>query len=176
MLNGNSLSEGLCAEQPAEEQPEKADVKSEIKEKVIGEPEEEKLGEVVDDDALGADWGLVINQADLIFECLCHICMLLKIQWCCTKQPIANLRCRTGPNIFRRYADDDFLTIFIINIGMPPHMGSYLVDQLICICIFNCGDHPCGAVDIFFSDFKLYCHKKIGPIFRNICAMNIKME
>ena len=107
VLNGNSLSEGLCAEQPAEEQPEKADVKSEIKEKVIGEPEEEKLGEVVDDDALGADWGLVINQADLIFECLCDICMLLKIQWCCTKQPIANLRCRTGPNIFRRYADDD---------------------------------------------------------------------
>ena len=102
--------------------------------------------------------------------------MLLKMQWCCTKQPIANLLCRTRPNIFRRYADDDFLTIFIINIGMPPHMGSYLVDQLICICIFNCGDHPCGAVDIFFSDFKLYCHKKIGPIFRNICAMNIKME
>ena len=64
VLNGNSLSEGLCVEQPAEEPPEKADVKSEIKEKVIGEPEEEKLGEVVDDDALGADWGLVINQAD----------------------------------------------------------------------------------------------------------------
>ena len=49
VLNGNSLSEGLCVEQPAEEQPEKADVKSEIKEKVIGEPEEEKLG---DDDFL----------------------------------------------------------------------------------------------------------------------------
>ena len=59
---------------------------------------------------------------------------------------------------------------------MPPHMGSYLVDQLICIYIFNCGDHPCGAVDIFFSDFKLYCQKKIGQIFRNIRAMNIKME
>ena len=58
---------------------------------------------------------------------------------------------------------------------MPPHMGSYLVDQLICICIFNCGDHPCGAVDIFFSDFKLYCQKKIGQIFRNIRAMNIKI-
>ena len=62
VLDGNSLSEGVSVEQQAEEQPEKADVKSEIKE--IGEPEEEKLGEVVDDEALGADWGLVINQAD----------------------------------------------------------------------------------------------------------------
>merc|ERR550517_1720876 len=60
-----SPAEGACAEQPSsEEQSVETDFKSEIKEKVLEEPEEEKLGEVVDDDeALGADWGLVINQA-----------------------------------------------------------------------------------------------------------------
>merc|ERR1712181_18752 len=57
-------AEGACVEQPSEEkQPVETDFKSEIKEKVHEEPKEEKLGEVVDDEALGADWGLVINQA-----------------------------------------------------------------------------------------------------------------
>ena len=65
--NDNILSppEGVCAEQPvAGEHPVEADIKSETTEKVFEEPEKEKLGEVVDDEALGADWGLVINQAD----------------------------------------------------------------------------------------------------------------
>jgi len=64
--NDNILSpeEGACAEQSSEEQSVATDLKSEIKQNVLEEPEEEKLGEVVDDDeALGADWGLVINQA-----------------------------------------------------------------------------------------------------------------
>ena len=58
-----SPEEGACAEHSSEEQSVGTDFKSEIKEKVLEEPEEEKLGEVVDDEALGADWGLVINQA-----------------------------------------------------------------------------------------------------------------
>merc|ERR1712192_61025 len=62
--NDNVLSppaEGACAEQPSgEEQPVETDFKNEIEDKAL---EEEKLGEVVDDEALGADWGLVINQA-----------------------------------------------------------------------------------------------------------------
>jgi len=65
--NDNILSppEDDCAEQPsAGGHPVEADIKSETTEKVLEEPEKEKLGEVVDDEALGADWGLVINQAD----------------------------------------------------------------------------------------------------------------
>jgi len=65
--NDNVLSppaEGACAELPSEEvQPVETDFKSEIKEKELEEAKEEKLEEVVDDEALGADWGLVINQA-----------------------------------------------------------------------------------------------------------------
>ena len=66
--NDNILSppEDDCAEQPvAGGHPVEADIKSEeTSEKVLEEPEKEKLGDVVDDEALGADWGLVINQAD----------------------------------------------------------------------------------------------------------------
>ena len=50
----------------AGEHPVETAINSEIKEKVHEEPEEEKLGQVVDDEALGADWGLVINQTDAI--------------------------------------------------------------------------------------------------------------
>ena len=62
--NVNNLSppEAACAG----EHPVETDINSEIKEKVHEEPEEENLGQVVDDEALGADWGLVINQTDAI--------------------------------------------------------------------------------------------------------------
>ena len=35
-----------------------------------------------------------------LLECFATICMRLKIQWGCSKQPIANLRCRSGTDIF----------------------------------------------------------------------------
>ena len=64
--NNNILSpsEGVCAEEPvAGGHALDADIKSEITDKVLEKPEKEELGEVVDE-ALGADWGLVIKQAN----------------------------------------------------------------------------------------------------------------
>merc|ERR1719432_241306 len=61
-----SPSEGVCAEEPvAGGHALDADIKSEITDKVLEKPEKEELGEVVDEAlALGADWGLVIKQAN----------------------------------------------------------------------------------------------------------------